>query len=110
MRRSKAFAQKIAFSGGMAVSHDRLANEKRTKQESIEVLQTAVQRFEEIGCLLKDVETGLMDFPTLYKGQEVYLCWKLGESGISHWHRIEDGFAGRKPIDAEFLSNHSASL
>lgn len=105
----KSFSRQIAFSGGMVVSHDRIALLKRRKQECVETLQLAVQRFEDIGCLLKDVDTGLLDFPTLYRGKEVYLCWKLGENGISFWHRVEDGFPGRRPIDSEFLNNHSAS-
>jgi hypothetical protein len=104
----KAFARRIALTGGMQVSHDRLSAVARRKQESVETLQATVQRFEEIGCLLKDVGTGLIDFPTLYRGSEVYLCWKLGESAITFWHRVEDGFKGRRPIDADFLSNHSA--
>lgn len=102
------FKRDIALAGGMAVSHDRMGAYARRKQESVEQLQTAVQRFEAIGCLLKDVDTGLMDFPTLYHAREVYLCWKAGENGITYWHRVEDGFKGRRPIDAEFLENHSA--
>lgn len=104
----KAFTRQIAFAGGMAVSHARVEGPARRKQESVEALQAVVARFEEIGCLLKDVDTGLMDFPTLYRGNEVYLCWKLGENGITHWHRVEDGFPGRRPIDADFLQNHSS--
>ncbi len=40
-----------------------------------------------------------MDFPSLREGEEVYLCWKLGEERIGYWHGIEEGFAGRKPLD-----------
>lgn len=103
-----AFVRRISFSGGMMVAPDKIAESKRRKQLSIETVQETVQRFEQIGCLLKDVDTGLLDFPTLYRGKEVYLCWKLGESGIGFWHQVEDGFRGRKAIDAEFLQNHSA--
>jgi hypothetical protein len=103
-----AFVRRICFAGGMMVSPDTIADAKRKKQMSIEAIQETVQRFEEIGCLLKDVDTGLLDFPTLYHGKEVYLCWKLGEAGISFWHHVKDGFRGRQAIDAEFLQNHSA--
>ena len=48
----------------------------------------------------------LVDFPTLFKGVEVYLCWKLGEPAIDFWHGIDEGFRGRKPIDKEFLDHH----
>ena len=50
------------------------------------------------GCRLKDVESGLVDFPTVWKGREVYLCWQFGEPEIQHWHELEAGFAGRHPL------------
>lgn len=59
-----------------------------------------------MGCEIKDLNSGVLDFRTLYKGEEVYLCWELGESGISHWHGLQEGFAGRKPVDEEFRRNH----
>ena len=51
---------------------------------------------------MKDLDTGLVDFPTLFRGQEVYLCWKLGEPSIEYWHSVDQGFRGRKPIDRDF--------
>ena len=52
------------------------------------------------GILVKDLNRGLIDFPHVRKdGEEVYLCWELGEANIKFWHRIPDGFAGRKPIE-----------
>jgi hypothetical protein len=50
------------------------------------------------GCEIKDLESGLIDFPTIWEGREVFLCWRLGESEVNHWHEIEDGFAGRQPL------------
>jgi hypothetical protein len=52
-----------------------------------------------LGILIKDLEMGLIDFPTLRDGREVYLCWRLGEQGISWWHEIESGFAGRQRLE-----------
>lgn len=52
----------------------------------------------EIGCVLKDWRTGLVDFPALRDGQRIWLCWRLGEQTISHWHGLHEGFAGRRPI------------
>jgi hypothetical protein len=51
---------------------------------------------------VKDLDTGLVDFPTLFRGQEVYLCWKLGEASIEFWHSVDEGFRGRKAIDRDF--------
>ncbi len=51
------------------------------------------------GAQIKDVNTGLLDFPAWRKDREVFLCWKFGEGKIEYWHEIEAGFAGRQPID-----------
>jgi hypothetical protein len=101
-------AQRVALAGGMVPPRERIAELRAHKDASVRGMKRAVEELQEIGCLLKDIEIGLVDFPTLYRGQEVYLCWKSGEPGITFWHRIQDGFAGRKPIDSEFLSNHKA--
>lgn len=61
-------------------------------------LQVALARLEAIGAVLKDAQAGLVDFPWLREGELVELCWKLGEPAITHWHRIGEGFAGRKPL------------
>lgn len=98
--------QRVAITGGMVPPRERVMELRAHKDASARGLKQAVAQFEEIGCLLKDLEIGLVDFPTLYRGDEVYLCWKTGEPSITFWHRVEDGFAGRKPIDSEFLSNH----
>jgi hypothetical protein len=65
-----------------------------------EKLDDLVHAILDTGALIKDLDTGLLDFPALRKGHEVYLCWKLGESRIDYWHEIEAGFAGRQPIEA----------
>jgi hypothetical protein len=58
-----------------------------------------VDRLEEIGVVLKDLDLGLLDFPAERGGEEVLLCWHVGEESVSTWHGLEDGYAGRKPID-----------
>ncbi len=55
-------------------------------------------RLEEVGCVLRDVEQGLVDFPARADGSEFFLCWHLGESAIGYWHGPQEGFAGRKPL------------
>ena len=50
------------------------------------------------GCVCKGVEQGLVDFPCMLGAEVVFLCWQLGEPNVGFWHRIEDGFAGRKPL------------
>ena len=76
-------------------------------QEAPNVVQQGILPFiQENGVVVKDLDIGLIDFPTLFRGEEVYLCWKLGETGIRFWHGLDEGFRGRKPIDEEFLANH----
>jgi hypothetical protein len=62
-------------------------------------ITAAVERVNELGCLVKDLEAGLVDFYALDDGEPVFLCWQFGEPGVAHWHAIDEGFAGRKPID-----------
>src|SRR4030066_1187644 len=57
-----------------------------------------LNRINQTGALLKDIKRGLVDFPHLSEGKEVFLCWELGEMEILYWHEIETGYAGRKPL------------
>lgn len=98
--------QRITLAGGMVPPRERMAELRARKDNCARGLKASVERIQETGCLLKDIDTGLIDFPTLYKDQEVYLCWKLGETGIAFWHHVEDGYRGRRPIDKEFRANH----
>ena len=63
--------------------------------------QNAMVAIQALGVDLKDPATGLLDFPTLRDGVEVYLCWRYGEPRVGFWHTIETGFAGRQPLDEE---------
>jgi hypothetical protein len=60
--------------------------------------QDILDRIENRGCHLKGLDPGLVDFPHLRDGKEVYLCWRIGEAKIRYWHEIEDGFEGRQPL------------
>ncbi len=99
-------ARRVVQMGGVRVDLQHLAGLKHRRDSSAAHLKSVIESIQSHGCLVKDAEAGLVDFPTLYNGEEVYLCWKLGERGIGHWHRVEEGFAGRKPIDREFLDHH----
>jgi hypothetical protein len=99
----RATREKITFSGGMAVDRETACETREKRESSAAKLKQMLDNFEEIGCVVKDLEIGLVDFPALYRGREVYLCWRLGEPDIGFWHPVEEGFAGRRPIDQEFL-------
>jgi hypothetical protein len=75
-------------------------NGDRFFPEELERIVEIAKTIEERGVLIKGIDEGLIDFPHLRSnGEEVYLCWKVGESSIHFWHRIPDGFAGRRPIE-----------
>jgi hypothetical protein len=58
-----------------------------------------IEQLDELGIVVKDLDLGLLDFPALRDGEEVELCWQVGEPSVEHWHPVEAGFAGRKRID-----------
>lgn len=66
--------------------------------QDFEKLDILVHQILDTGVLIKDVNIGLLDFPALKDGREVYLCWQYGEGEIAFWHEIEAGYAGRQPI------------
>ncbi|MFN2527496.1 MAG: DUF2203 domain-containing protein [Candidatus Baltobacteraceae bacterium] len=57
-----------------------------------------INRIEAYGCIVKDMDLGLLDFPALREGEPIYLCWKAGERTIEHWHGVEETFVDRKPL------------
>ena len=66
--------------------------------EALARLRKEVESLSAQGILLRDPETGLVDFPARREGREVFLCWRLGEDSVAHWHGPESGFAGRQPL------------
>ena len=64
----------------------------------VEDFQQVAKRFDDLGCELKDLDKGLIDFYSLRDGNLVYLCWMEGEEKIAHWHTLESGFPGRQPL------------
>ncbi len=58
-----------------------------------------LETLEEAGLVLRDIDRGLIDFPALIDGREVYLCWELGEDEVGYWHDLEGGYGGREPLD-----------
>ena len=61
-------------------------------------LKAEIERLSEENILLRDPETGLVDFPGEREGRPVWLCWRLGEDRVAHWHEIDTGFIGRRPL------------
>ena len=83
--------------GGPEPDHARALREE-VERRAVRV-QALVEELGELGCELKDFEAGLVDFYALLDDRLVFLCWRLGEDRITHWHEVDAGFAGRQPID-----------
>ena len=66
--------------------------------EAFVELQNGIAAFDERGIILRDLDSGLIDFPSMRDGHEVYLCWIDGESDIGFWHALDAGYAGRQPL------------
>ena len=99
-------SERVMLMGGVTVDRDRALTARSRRDAAAAMLKGAIDAVQDTGCLVKDLDIGLVDFPTLFKGVEVYLCWKLGEPSIEFWHDVDEGFRGRKPIDQDFLQNH----
>jgi hypothetical protein len=95
--------QRIYLSGGMHVDVAAAARRRAERDKAAQEAKDLLTEIDEIGVTVQDLEAGLLDFPCQIDGATVLLCWKLGEPTITHWHTEEDGYEGRKPLDARFL-------
>jgi hypothetical protein len=68
-------------------------------EQLAEEAAAAVRELDELGVVVKDLDLGLLDFPGMRDGEEIELCWRVGEDAVEYWHPLEAGYRGRKPID-----------
>jgi hypothetical protein len=94
--------QRIFLTGGMHINVEQIARRRGEREIAIREAKDTLAEIDAIGVQVKDLHTGLLDFPCKLDGEIVLLCWKLGEKEITHWHTVESGFAGRQPLDARF--------
>ncbi|MEE8349025.1 MAG: DUF2203 domain-containing protein [Acidobacteriota bacterium] len=69
--------------------------------KGLTLMHDSLEQIRSMGCMVKSVELGLIDFPHLKDGREVYLCWKYGEEDILYWHEVDQGLMGRIPLAEE---------
>jgi len=96
-----AISNRILVMGGVTIDYDVAARMRSDHNRTIAKVRDALEQIHATGCLVKDLDTGLVDFPAVLKNEEVYLCWRLGEDRIRYYHRQDEGFANRKPIIPE---------
>lgn len=101
--------QHIRASGGARVNAGAHLALRARRDTSAAALRSAIAEIEGVGAMVKDLDIGLIDFLSIYRGREVCLCWKLGEDRIRFWHGTEEGFKGRKAIDDDFMASHGES-
>jgi hypothetical protein len=95
--RADEVSSSISGNGGglppaqLAEVHDLVSRRATALAKTLEQIQS-------LGVVVKDLDSGLVDFPSVRDGEDVLLCWQLGEDEVAFWHRYEDGYAGRRPI------------
>lgn len=95
-------ARRIHVTGGMSIDVAKVSAQRAELEKNIQRARETVQEIDEIGVQVKDLESGLLDFPCRVEDEVVLLCWKSGEPAIEHWHTVEAGYKGRQPIDDRF--------
>jgi hypothetical protein len=102
-------ARRIYFMGGMKVDTARIAEQRAEMEAHMQRARETVTEIDAIGVQVKDINTGLLDFPCRIDDEIVLLCWRVGESSIEYWHTAEDGVKGRQPLDERFRRRSSGN-
>ncbi|SPE29094.1 conserved hypothetical protein [Candidatus Sulfotelmatomonas gaucii] len=97
-----SIAQRIYFSGGMRVNGSEIAKQRAELETLLKQIREIIAEIDAIGVQVKDLDSGLLDFPCRVDDEVVLLCWRMGEPAIEHWHTMEAGFQGRQPVDERF--------
>lgn len=87
----------------MALKVNPQNGDEKTIREKLDRLKTCTNELAQVGCILKDPVEGLVDFPSFYRDQAVFLCWHVGEDQADFWHPTEEGFENRQTIDEDFI-------
>ena len=75
-----------------------LAVERRRPEPSVEIMRALLDHLDSLGIVVRDLDEGLVDFPTLRDGERAWLCWKLSDGDLAYWHTTREGFASRQPL------------
>lgn len=102
-----SLSRRIYLSGGMHIDIAKIAARRAEMEQFVQRARESVAEIDEIGVQVKDLDSGLLDFPCRMEDDVVLLCWKRGEPSIEHWHTMESGFQGRQPIDDRFRRRSS---
>ncbi|HKF46519.1 MAG TPA: DUF2203 domain-containing protein [Terracidiphilus sp.] len=101
--------RRIYLSGGMKVDLSSVARQRAEMESHLVRVRESIAEIDSIGVQVKDLDTGLLDFPFKLEDEVVLLCWRMGEPSIEHWHTLDSGFKGRKPVDERFRRRQSGN-
>ena len=102
-------SRRIFLAGGMKIDTTQVASQRAVLEEHLKRVRETVAEIDAIGVQVKDLESGLLDFPCRLDEKIVLLCWRMGEPSIDYWHTMDAGFKGRQPIDDRFRRRSSSS-
>jgi len=102
-------SRRIFISGGMRIETRAVVRERNEMEDHLKQVRETVTEIDAIGVQVKDLDTGLLDFPCRLDDEVVLLCWRMGESSIDHWHTMDTGFKDRQPIDERFRRRSTGS-
>lgn len=104
------FRYEVIAAKGTPQTESEIEEQEALRREVDAVAQrinSYIDELTHVGCIFKGFDAGLVDFRSHLEGREVFLCWKLGEPEIQHWHELDGGFAGRQPLVPEFQKGES---
>jgi hypothetical protein len=97
VRRQRELVMRIAGNGG-DLSPGEVRDAATEAERAVAAIDECVATLDAAGVQVKDLDEGLVDFPARHAGRDILLCWKVGEPAVAHWHGVDEGFAGRKPL------------
>ena len=95
-------SRRIYIAGGMRVNLADVARQRAEMESHLQTVRESISEIDAIGVQVKDLDSGLLDFPFRLDEDIVLLCWQMGETAIEHWHTVDAGFKGRQPVDDRF--------
>ena len=95
-------SRRIYLSGGMRINLSDVARQRSVMESHLQLVRESISEIDSIGVQVKDLDSGLLDFPFRLDEEIVLLCWQMGETAIEHWHTVDAGFKGRQPVDERF--------
>lgn len=102
----QVLSQRIFMNGGTLVRIAEIAKRRAQQDKAVQQVKDTLAEIDSIGVQVKDLDSGLLDFPCRLGDDIVLLCWKMGETEIQHWHTMDSGFSGRQSVDERFKRPH----